>query len=66
MTKWKVIDDYKFKGYDEIWDSLFEFKTEIAILSVIAFLLFSGLLFYIWYQRKRNIKYMRIVPDVDI
>ena len=66
MTKWKVIDDSKYKGYDEFWDALLEFKTEIALLSVVAFLLLFSLLVYIWYQRKRNIKYMKIVPDVDI
>lgn len=66
VTKWHIIDDSKYKSYGEDWFSNLQFKNEIIILSVIAVVILSSLLFYIWYQRKRSIKYMKIVPDVDI
>ena len=66
LTKWRVTDDAKYNEYEDFWESLFKYKTEIAILSVIAFLLSFSLVVYLWYQRKRTIKYMKIVPDVDI
>lgn len=66
ITKWEVTDDAKYVYIGDNWLTDLSFKYEIIFLSVIALLIMCSLAFYIWYQRKRNIQYMKIVPDVDI
>lgn len=41
LTKWKVIDDAKYRGYGEDWFANLQFKYEIIVLSVVA----MGILF---------------------
>lgn len=66
LTKWKVTDDSKYIGANEDWFSNLQFKNEIIALLAVAVFILCSLMFYIWYQRRRNINYMKIVPDVDI
>ena len=66
LNIWRITDENKYVDISDDKYISINFKYEILTLWMIALGLVFLLFAYIWYQRKRNIRYMRIAPDVDL
>ena len=66
LNVWRITDEDKYLDTSDDKYMSMSFKYEILTLWMIAIGLVFLLFAYIWYQRKKNIRYMRVAPDIDI